>query len=45
VPVEADAAILDPLIQTRWLSEVDAGDARRVGEAIGALLRASARSS
>ena len=31
------------LIATEWLDERDAGDRRKVGEAIGRMLKASAR--
>jgi hypothetical protein len=43
VPVEIGHETLDLLIATRWLRETDAADARRIGEAISAMLAASAR--
>jgi hypothetical protein len=43
VPVEIGAEALDLLIATRWLSEADSADARRIGEAIASMLAASAR--
>jgi hypothetical protein len=42
VPVELGGDELGFLIQTRWLAERDAGDARAIGEAIGRMLADSA---
>ena len=41
--VSYGAAEIDFLIATRWLRECDAGDRRKVGDAIGRMLAASAR--
>jgi hypothetical protein len=42
VAVEIDAPVLDLLIRLRWLTESDAHDRGRVGEAIARMLRDSA---
>ena len=41
--VEYDGEILDLLCRTGWASEEQLGDARAVGEALGRMLAASAR--
>jgi hypothetical protein len=41
--VEYDASVLDLLLRTGWASEAELGDARAVGEALGRMLAASAR--
>jgi hypothetical protein len=38
-----DAALLDFLIRCHWLSEADAGDARKVGDAITRMLEDAAQ--
>jgi len=43
VMVEVDHAIVDFLIETRWLLEPEAGDRRTIGSAIGGLLREARR--
>ena len=42
VPIEVGAGVLDFLIRTRWLDELDAGDKHAIAAAIGAMLKASA---
>ena len=41
--VEFDGALLDFLIRCRWLNEADAGDSRKVGDAIGHVLEDAAQ--
>jgi hypothetical protein len=41
--VEYDGATLDLLISMHWLSEADAADARKVGDAIAHMLEDAAR--
>jgi hypothetical protein len=43
VPVEIGGEALDLLLSTRWLSEADSADAKKIGAAISAMLSASAR--
>jgi len=43
VPVEIDAAVLDLLITTGWLAELEAGDKAAIGRAIAAMLKDAAR--
>ena len=42
VPVEVDAAVVDFLIRTEWLTEREAADRRAVGAAVSRVLKDSA---
>jgi hypothetical protein len=42
-PVEYDGTVLNFLIATHWLAELDADDTRKVGVAIAAMLADTAR--